>query len=203
LKDFVCATDELLRAAYMEDQYILFEGAQGTLLDLSYGTYPYVTSSNTISGGICTGAGIPPRMIDKCLGVYKAYSTRVGEGPFPTELLNEIGDKIRIRGNEFGSTTGRPRRVGYFDAVAAAYTANLNGLDAIAVTLLDVLSGVEELKICTGYWIGDRRLESFPAHPLDWRRCSRNTSIWQDGRRRSAIAAAWVNYPKQPANTSK
>ncbi|PKN74268.1 MAG: adenylosuccinate synthase [Candidatus Cloacimonetes bacterium HGW-Cloacimonetes-2] len=167
LKSFVCATDELLRAAYMEDQYILFEGAQGTLLDLSYGTYPYVTSSNTISGGICTGAGIPPRMIDKCLGVYKAYSTRVGEGPFPTELLNEIGDKIRIRGNEFGSTTGRPRRVGYFDAVAAAYTANLNGLDAIAVTLLDVLSGVEDLKICTGYWIGDRRLESFPAHPLD------------------------------------
>ena len=101
------------------------------------------------------------------MGVYKAYSTRVGEGPFPTELVNEIGDRIRIQGNEFGSTTGRPRRVGYFDAVAAAYTARINGLDSIAVSLLDVLSGIEELKICTGYWIGEKRLTAFPAHPLE------------------------------------
>ena len=167
LKAFSAKTDEILYDAYLSGAFILFEGAQGTLLDLSFGTYPYVTSSNTIAGGISIGTGLPPRMLDRSLGVYKAYSTRVGEGPFPTELFNQIGDQIRIRGNEFGSTTGRPRRVGYFDAVAAAYTARLNGLDSIAVSLLDVLSGVPELKICTGYWLGDQRLESFPSHPLE------------------------------------
>ena len=167
LKDFSAKTDELLYEAYLSGAFILFEGAQGTLLDISFGTYPYVTSSNTIAGGISIGTGLPPRMLDRTLGVYKAYSTRVGEGPFPTELKNEIGDRIRTQGNEFGSTTGRPRRVGYFDAVAAAYTARLNGLDAIAVSLLDVLSGISELKICTGYWLGNKRLESFPSHPLE------------------------------------
>ena len=167
LKDFSAKTDELLYEAYLSGAFILFEGAQGTLLDISFGTYPYVTSSNTIAGGISIGTGLPPRMLDRTLGVYKAYSTRVGKGPFPTELKNEIGDRIRTQGNEFGSTTGRPRRVGYFDAVAAAYTARLNGLDAIAVSLLDVLSGISELKICTGYWLGNKRLESFPSHPLE------------------------------------
>ena len=167
LEPFICKADVLLMEAYQEDKYILFEGAQGTLLDVSFGTYPYVTSSNTIAGGICTGCGIPPRMINKILGVYKAYSTRVGEGPFPTELFDATGDKIRTQGNEFGSTTGRPRRVGWFDAFAASYTARINGLDSIAVTLLDVLSGFEELQICTGYWIGDRKLKSFPSHPME------------------------------------
>ena len=167
LEPFICKADNLLQEAYLEDKYILFEGAQGSLLDVSFGTYPYVTSSNTISGGICTGCGIPPRMINKILGVYKAYSTRVGEGPFPTELFDATGDRIRIQGNEFGSTTGRPRRIGWFDAFAAAYTARINGLDSIAVTLLDVLSGLPELKICTGYWIGERKLTAFPSHPME------------------------------------
>lgn len=167
LSMYLAKVDEILYNAYLDGAFILFEGAQGSLLDLSFGTYPYVTSSHTIAGGISTGTGLPPRMLDKSLGVYKAYSTRVGEGPFPTELFGAIGDQIRIAGNEFGSTTGRPRRVGYFDAVAAAYTARINGLDAIAVTLLDVLSGVKELKICTGYWVEGQKLESFPAHPLE------------------------------------
>ena len=163
---FVTRTDLMIRNAYMNDKYLLFEGAQGSLLDISYGTYPYVTSSHTIAGGIAGGCGISPKMINKTIGVYKAYSTRVGEGPFPTELLDALGDQIRIQGNEFGSTTGRPRRVGWFDAVAATYTAELNGLDSIAVTLLDVLSGVEELKICTGYWVDSHKLNGFPSHPL-------------------------------------
>ncbi len=166
LKPFVAQVDVLLHKWYLQDLYILFEGAQGSLLDLGFGTYPYVTSSHTSSGGICTGSGIPPRYLDKILGVYKAYSTRVGEGPFPTELKDETGDRIRRQGNEFGATTGRPRRVGWFDSVAARYTALLNGLNGMAVTLLDVLSGFEEVKICTGYWYQDRKLSEFPTHPL-------------------------------------
>ncbi len=170
LSPFVTRADIMIREAYLADKYILFEGAQGTLLDVSYGTYPFVTSSHTIAGGISCGCGISPKMVDKTIGVYKAYSTRVGEGPFPTELFDELGDWIRIQGNEFGSTTGRPRRVGWFDAVAASYTAQLNGLDSIAVTLLDVLSGIETLQICTGYWIGDTKLSVFPSHPLELER---------------------------------
>lgn len=167
LAPFVAPVDSLLREWYAQGMMILFEGAQGSLLDLNYGTYPYVTSSTTISGGISPGCGIPPRNIDKIVGVYKAYCTRVGEGPFPTELLDETGDRIRIQGNEYGATTGRPRRIGWFDAFAAQYTADLNGIDTIAVTLLDVLSGVKELKICTGYWRGGEKLRYFPSHPLE------------------------------------
>jgi len=166
LKEFVAATDRLLYDWYRADKMILFEGAQGTLLDLDYGTYPYVTSSHTIAGGISTGTGLPPRFADKVIGVYKAYGTRVGEGPFPTELFDATGDRIREKGHEYGSTTGRPRRVGWFDAVAAAYSARVNGVNTLAVTLLDVLSGLEEIKICTGYWDGDIRLRDFPSHPL-------------------------------------
>lgn len=166
LKPFVAQTDLLLHSWYRADMRILFEGAQGTLLDVGFGTYPYVTSSNTITGGISVGTGLPPRFVEKVIGVYKAYSTRVGEGPFPTELLDATGDRIRIQGNEFGSTTGRPRRIGWFDAVAARYTARINGIDGIALTLLDVLSGIPEIRICTGYWQDGVQLQGYPAHHL-------------------------------------
>jgi len=163
LAPYVTQTDTYLRKRYQEGDQILFEGAQGTLLDITYGTYPFVTSSNTAVGGICTGAGIPLRMVDKVIGVYKAYCTRVGEGPMPTELKDKTGDAIRIRGNEFGATTGRPRRIGWFDAVAARYTAELNGVDSLAITLLDVLTGTDEIKVCTAYWIEGKRTEEYPA----------------------------------------
>lgn len=166
LSEHIVQTDTYIRRSYLQGDQILFEGAQGTLLDITFGTYPYVTSSNTIAGGISTGAGIPLKMVDKVIGVYKAYCTRVGEGPFPTELKDMTGDQIRIQGNEFGATTGRPRRCGWFDIVAAKYTSEINGVDRLAVTLLDVLSGFEELKICTAYWIDGNRTEDFPADPF-------------------------------------
>ncbi len=153
----------LLNKFYSEGKKIIFEGAQGSLLDINFGTYPFVTSSSTISGGISSQTGFPPHKIDKLIGVYKSYFTRVGKGPFPTELKDETGDFIRKAGNEFGSTTGRPRRVGWFDAVAAKYTAIINGFDEIALTLLDVLSGLEKIKICTAYKIRGYELDFFPA----------------------------------------
>lgn len=166
LSQYIGQTDTYIRKRYLQGDQILFEGAQGTLLDITYGTYPYVTSSNTIAGGISTGAGIPLKMVDKVIGVYKAYCTRVGDGPFPTELKDKTGDRIRVQGNEFGSTTGRPRRCGWFDAVAAKYSAEINGVDRLAITLLDVLSGFEEINICTAYWYGDIRSEDYPADPF-------------------------------------
>jgi adenylosuccinate synthase len=130
---------------------ILFEGAQGTLLDIDHGTYPYVTSSNSTIGGVCTGLGVAPRAIDGVLGAAKAYTTRVGEGPLPTELTGELGNRLRESGQEFGAVTGRPRRCGWYDAVAVRYAVRVNGLDALALTKLDVLDGLPELKVCTSY----------------------------------------------------
>jgi adenylosuccinate synthase len=170
LAGYVAQTDTYIRRRYMDGDQILFEGAQGTLLDITYGTYPYVTSSNTIAGGISTGVGIPLKMVDKVIGVYKAYCTRVGDGPFPTELKDKTGDEIRTKGNEFGATTGRPRRCGWFDAVAAKYSADINGLDGLAVTLMDVLTGFEEVKICTAYWIDGKRYEDYPYDPFQMER---------------------------------
>src|SRR5205085_1483954 len=140
-----------LSRARAEKRSIMFEGAQGTLLDIDHGTYPYVTSSNATIGGVCTGLGVPPRAIDGVLGVAKAYTTRVGEGPLPTELTGEIGNRLRETGQEFGAVTGRPRRCGWYDAVAVRYAVRVNGLDALALTKLDVLDGMEELQICTAY----------------------------------------------------
>jgi adenylosuccinate synthase len=130
---------------------IMFEGAQGTLLDIDHGTYPYVTSSNATIGGVCTGLGVPPRAIDSVLGVAKAYTTRVGEGPLPTELTGDMGNRLRESGQEFGAVTGRPRRCGWYDAVAVRYASRVNGLDALALTKLDVLDGLPELQVCTAY----------------------------------------------------
>src|SRR4051794_4818793 len=153
----------LLTEAMAAGQSILFEGAQGTLLDIDHGTYPYVTSSNASVGGVCTGLGIPPRAIGRVLGVVKAYTTRVGEGPLPTELTGAMGNRLRDSGNEYGAVTGRPRRCGWYDAVAVRYGVRINGLDALALTKLDVLDGIEKIDICTAYACGGRTLTEFPS----------------------------------------
>ena len=140
----------------------MFEGAQGTLLDIDHGTYPYVTSSNATIGGVCTGLGVPPRAIDGVLGVAKAYTTRVGEGPLPTELTGEIGNRLRESGQEFGAVTGRPRRCGWYDAVAVRYAVRVNGLDALALTKLDVLDGMDGAADLHGYRCGGATLTEFP-----------------------------------------
>jgi adenylosuccinate synthase len=141
---------------------ILFEGAQGSLLDVDHGTYPYVTSSSTIAGGACTGSGVGPRFINEVIGISKAYVTRVGEGPFPTELNDEMGEKLRQAGQEFGSTTGRPRRTGWFDAVALREAVRTNGMTGLAITKMDVLNDLETIKICTGYSCRGKFVEEFP-----------------------------------------
>jgi adenylosuccinate synthase len=150
---------------------IMFEGAQGTLLDIDHGTYPYVTSSNATIGGVCTGLGLPPKAIDGVIGVAKAYTTRVGEGPLPTELHGPVGDRLRESGQEFGAVTGRPRRCGWYDAVAVRYAMRVNGLDALALTKLDVLDGMPELQICTAYRCNGSTLTEFPSEIAQLARC--------------------------------
>ncbi|MCH1496230.1 MAG: adenylosuccinate synthase [Rubripirellula sp.] len=171
LEGMIGDTTELLLAACEADKKILFEGAQGALLDIDHGTFPFVTSSNSSGVGVCAGAGVPPRWINHVLGVCKAYSTRVGGGPFPTELEDSTGEKIRTLGNEFGTTTGRPRRCGWFDAVALKYTARLSGVTRLALMMMDVLAHFEELKVCVAYELDGKRLERFPAHADQLRRC--------------------------------
>jgi len=163
LRRYAADTSVLIHNALKSGQNVLFEGAQGTLLDLDHGTYPYVTSSHPIAGAACIGAGLGPTEVTKVLGVIKAYTTRVGEGPFPTELVDETGLHLREKGHEFGTTTGRPRRCGWFDAVIARYTVRISGLSSMAVTKLDVLTGMETLKICTGYRRGNEIIRDFPA----------------------------------------
>ena len=152
----------LLAEARLAGRRVLYEGAQGTMLDVDHGTYPYVTSSSAGVGGVCTGLGIGPKAIDGVLGVAKAYTTRVGDGPMPTELTEHTGARLRERGHEFGAVTGRPRRCGWFDAVVVRYAARVNGLDALALTKLDVLDGFEHIRVCTGYRLGDRVITEFP-----------------------------------------
>jgi adenylosuccinate synthase len=147
---------------------VMFEGAQGSLLDIDHGTYPYVTSSNTTVGGVCTGAGVGPDAIDYVLGITKAYVTRVGGGPFPTELFDDIGKRLAKRGDEFGATTGRPRRCGWLDAVALRRMVSLNGVNGLCVTKLDVLDGFEEIRICTAYRLDGELLEAPPLDAQDW-----------------------------------
>jgi len=163
LGKYVTDTALMLHRAIAAGKNVLLEGAQGTLLDIDHGTYPFVTSSTPTAGGACLGAGIGPRAIDTVIGIAKAYTTRVGEGPFPTELHDELGKEIRDKGREFGTTTGRPRRCGWFDAVIARYAARINGLDYLCVTKLDVLTGIPRLRICRGYRWGGEELEGFPA----------------------------------------
>jgi adenylosuccinate synthase len=172
LKPWVRDVSLMLSEAMKSGQAILFEGAQGTLLDIDHGTYPYVTSSNASIGGVCTGLGVPPKAIGPVLGVVKAYATRVGEGPFPTELTGDMGNILRDSGNEYGSVTGRPRRCGWYDAVAVRYGVRINGLDALALTKLDVLDGVETLEICTSYKCGGRTLNEFPSEVSQLSACT-------------------------------
>jgi adenylosuccinate synthase len=163
LRPWICDVSLMLSRAMAEGRSVLFEGAQGTLLDIDHGTYPYVTSSNASIGGVCTGLGVPPQAIDGVLGVVKAYTTRVGEGPLPTELFGEMGNRLRDSGNEYGAVTGRPRRCGWYDAVAVRYGVRINGLDALALTKLDVLDGLEKIDICTAYRCGSRVFDDFPS----------------------------------------
>ena len=156
-------TQALLRDALADGKSILCEGAQGTMLDVDHGTYPFVTSSNATSGGACTGLGLPPNKIDRVVGVIKAYTTRVGEGPFPTELHDKDGEHIRKAGDEFGSTTGRPRRCGWFDAMVARYAVALNGIDAMVLTKIDVLDQMDTLRVCTGYRVNGKVMDEMPA----------------------------------------
>tara|TARA_Y100001968_G_scaffold333870_1_gene400357 strand:+ start:6643 stop:7956 length:1314 start_codon:yes stop_codon:yes gene_type:complete len=150
---------------------ILFEGAQGTLLDLDHGTYPFVTSSNPVSGGACIGAGVGPTLIDRVIGVAKAYLTRVGEGPFPTELDGELNDLLCERGGEFGTTTGRRRRCGWFDGVIGKYAVEVNGMDCLAITKLDVLDNLDEINVCVAYELDGEKFEHFPSSAEDFARC--------------------------------
>jgi adenylosuccinate synthase len=162
LRPYTCDVIELLNKATKEKKKILFEGAQGTFLDVDFGTYPYVTSSHPTSGGACVGSGVSPKTIDFVMGVVKAYTTRVGEGPFPTEFKDDMQTLVRSIGKEYGATTGRPRRCGWFDALLARYASIVNGIDSLAITKLDVLSGMETLKICVAYRHGKKILKTYP-----------------------------------------
>jgi len=190
---FITDTISLLHEALAGGRRVLLEGAQGTLLDIDFGTYPYVTSSNATAGGACTGTGIPPASIDRVIGVVKAYTTRVGEGPFPTELKDSTGRMLGETGQEFGATTGRPRRCGWFDAVVARYAAMVNGIDRWAVTKLDVLDSIETIRIATAYRCGGRTHTAMPAsvrlleiaEPIyeempGWRQPTSGARRWQD-----------------------
>jgi adenylosuccinate synthase len=171
LRPHVVDTSLKIYEAIQRRRNILFEGAQGTLLDLDHGTYPYVTSSNPVAGGACVGTGVGPTMIDRVIGVAKAYTTRVGEGPFPTELDGEVGELLSDRGAEFGTTTGRKRRCGWFDAVIGRYAVRINGIDSLAITKLDVLDELEEIKVCVAYEIEGQRCEDFPSSARRFARC--------------------------------
>ncbi len=163
IRPFVGEAELIVNEAIRRGEKVLFEGAQGTLLDIDMGTYPYVTGSHPTAGGACVGTGLPPTMVNNVLGVCAAYATRVGAGPFPTELDNEIGERIRVQGNEFGTTTGRARRTGWLDLVALRHASRINGFTSLAITRLDVLSGFEQLGLCTGYEIRGQQTDAFPS----------------------------------------
>jgi adenylosuccinate synthase len=171
LRPHVVDSSLRLYEAIRRRENILFEGAQGTLLDLDHGTYPYVTSSNPIAGGACVGAGVGPTVIDRVIGVAKAYTTRVGEGPFPTEMVDGIGEILCDRGAEFGTTTGRKRRCGWFDAVIGRYAVRVNGLDCLAITKLDILDELDEIQVCVAYDIDGERCENLPSDPRQFAQC--------------------------------
>jgi adenylosuccinate synthase len=190
----------LLYNAIKEGKKVLFEGAQGTLLDLDLGTYPYVTSSHPISGGVCVGTGVGPTLIDECIGVVKSYTTRVGKGPFPTELFDETGDLIRNRGNEFGTTTGRPRRCGWFDAVIVKFAVRTSSLNSIAVNKIDTLSDIPKLKICVGYKLGDEIITELP-YSLDL--LAQCTPVYEELEGWSGDISGCRSYDELPENAKK
>ncbi|WP_315117088.1 adenylosuccinate synthase [uncultured Clostridium sp.] len=172
IKPFVKDTSVEIYKHIKEEKKVLFEGAQGTLLDIDYGTYPYVTSSNTIAGGVCIGAGIGPRMISNAVGIVKAYTTRVGKGPFPTELTDDTGDWIREKGHEYGVTTGRSRRCGWLDLVILKTAARVSGLTSFAITKIDTLAGLDKIKVCIGYEFKGKKIDYIPASLEDLAQCN-------------------------------
>ncbi len=196
LRAHITDTQAMLQTAYGEGKRILLEGAQAALLDVDFGTYPYVTSSSTVAGGAATGSGLPPRAIEHVMGVYKAYITRVGSGPMPTELRDETGERIRKAGNEYGTTTGRSRRCGWFDAVAGRYVARINGLDSFAVMKLDVLDEFETVKICTSYRAEGRVFDSMPANLDDMKLCEPVYEEWPGWMTPTSQATSWDELPE-------
>jgi adenylosuccinate synthase len=177
LRDHLDDATGLVQSALVRGEHVLLEGAQGTLLDLDHGSYPYVTSSNPVAGGACTGGGIGPLQVDEVIGVMKAYTTRVGSGPYPTELLDGVGAGIAARGREVGTVTGRSRRVGWFDAVPLRYAVAVNSVSSIMLNKLDILSGVDPLRLCVAYEIDGRRVESWPSSGAA---LARATPIFED-----------------------
>jgi adenylosuccinate synthase len=186
-----------LNEAHKRGDKILFEGAQGVLLDIDHGTYPFVTSSNTIAGTAAGGSGLGPSATGFVLGIVKAYTTRVGSGPFPSELTDDTGERLGVRGHEFGTVTGRKRRCGWFDAVLVRQSAAVSGITGIALTKLDVLDGFEELKICTGYKIGDRTYDYLPPHPQDQARVEPIYETIEGWSESTAGARSWADLPAQ------
>ena len=200
LKDYVCDTVYLINDAIKSGRKILCEGAQAALLDIDHGTYPFVTSSNTVSGGACTGAGIAPQTIRDVWGVIKAYTTRVGEGPFPTELFDQDGETLRQVGHEFGATTGRPRRCGWFDAVAGRYACMVDGVNKLAVTKLDVLDSFDKIGVCVAYEIDGKVTKEFPAS-VEELAAARPVLEWLPGWKQDISGVS--SYDELPENAKK
>ena len=194
LRPFVANTVVWLHRALQREKAILFEGAQGTFLDIDHGTYPYVTSSNTTAGGSCTGSGVPPHRMDVVLGVVKAYTTRVGEGPLPTENA-EVADMLHAMGREFGATTGRPRRCGWYDAVAAHYASMINGIDELAITNLDGLDSLDRIKICVGYRLKGKRLDVPPCDSAQMEKCQPIYEEMKGWKKSTGAAKTFSNLP--------
>jgi adenylosuccinate synthase len=197
LRPYIRDTQAMLQQAAKERRAILLEGAQGSLLDIDFGTYPYVTSSSTVASAAATGAGLPPRSIAHVLGVYKAYITRVGSGPMPTELFDADGEQLRETGHEYGTTSGRARRCGWFDAVAGRFVARLNGLDTAAIMKLDVLDSFPTLKICVAYRFGEQLLDSPPANTSQLAACEPVYEEWPGWQTSTANATSWEALPER------
>ncbi len=200
LEGYICDTALYLNRAIDKKKSVLFEGAQGTFLDIDFGTYPFVTSSSTISGGVCPGSGVAPTKIDKILAAVKAYTTRVGEGPFPTEFVDSLEDDIRAKGKEFGATTGRPRRCGWFDSVLVNYSIMVNGICELAIMKLDVLDDLKEIKICTAYEYKGKRFKDFP---MDFEVLSKATPVYETIAGWSAPTRGVTQFKKLPANAQR
>lgn len=200
LSRYIADTDVIINNKIDAGENILFEGAQGTLLDIDHGTYPFVTSSNTIAGGACTGLGVGPTKIKKVLGIVKAYTTRVGEGPFPTELKDEIGESLRHKGGEFGATTGRPRRCGWLDIVILKYAIRINGLTGIALTKMDILDGMDKLKICVGYKYNGKLYDEFPKETDVLENCE---PVYEEVRGWKESTLGIKEFDKLPVNAKK
>ena len=200
LKDYVTDTSVIVNEAIDAGKNVLFEGAQGIMLDLDHGTYPYVTSSNPVVGGALAGAGVGPQSLTKMVGVCKAYSTRVGEGPFPTELTNETGDWIREKAHEYGTVTGRPRRIGWFDAVAMCHAKRVSGMNCLSLNLLDIFTGLKKVKICTAYMLDGKQIDYYPASLKELERCE---PVYEEFDGWTEDISTVTEYDQLPANAKK